>query len=238
LRSLQNGTGTLYGTDPFKPIIFVGEWVNGFRCGHGTSFNRGQETYVGGWKDDAKHGIGTYYKEGKTLYNGHWEADQYHGYGQEYYLDIDIIGRNKYSGHWEHGMMSGYGVAYDIGGAVLYEGHWEKNLRHGFGKSYSAKFGMYTMPDASNTLVYIGQNEHNRCANIGRMYDHVGKCEFVMHRWGHGKKVLQKINFGIKYTRSGEIVSYREKLETNDLATHYVNWTYRDDSESGDSYHD
>jgi antitoxin component YwqK of YwqJK toxin-antitoxin module len=219
-------------------MIFVGEWVNGFRCGHGTSFNRGQENYVGAWKDDAKHGIGTYYKEGKTLYNGQWEADQYHGYGQEYYLDIDIIGRNKYSGHWEHGMMSGYGVAYDIGGAVLYEGHWEKNLRNGFGKSYSAKFGMYTMPDASNTLVYIGHNEHNRCANIGRMYDHDGKCEFVMHRWGDAKKVLQKINFGIKYSRSGEIVSYRANLETNDLATHYVNWTYRDDSESGDSYQD
>lgn len=214
----------------------MGDWVDGVRCGHGSSFYGGEKTYVGGWKDDAKHGIGTCYQEGMTLYNGQWEADQYHGYGQEYYLDIK--GSNRYRGHWQNGMMSGYGVAYDLGGAVLYDGQWEKNVRHGFGISYSAKFGMFQMPDASNTLVYIGLNEHNRCTNIGRMYDHGGKCEFVMHRWGRAKKVLQQINFGIKYSRSGEIVSYRENLETSDLATHYVNWTYMDDQESGDSYDD
>lgn len=82
------------GTYSFKTgATYDGEWIGGFRDGHG----------IQQWPDGAR-------------YEGYWKDNRAHGKGKFTHIDGDI-----YDGHWVNDKANGYGVYHHINGA-MYEG--------------------------------------------------------------------------------------------------------------------
>ncbi|MBF0278768.1 MAG: tetratricopeptide repeat protein [SAR324 cluster bacterium] len=119
-----NGQGQLVSKKGF--IIYEGQWVNGKRHGHGTSFfheNPEIKEYEGQWKAGKFDGQGIYSYIYGGKYQGQFQNGQHHGQGILYSSD----GSKYYEGQWENGEIHGQGTQYAKDGSVVYEGQWENS---------------------------------------------------------------------------------------------------------------
>ena len=67
----RSGRGTFYDDNGIK--LYDGDWENGVRMGHGSSYRNGALVYDGLWKDDQPHGNGAVFtSEGEKWYEGDW----------------------------------------------------------------------------------------------------------------------------------------------------------------------
>lgn len=130
--------------------IYIGEWLNGKRDGHGKHIWNNGDVYSGEWKDDMQHGwgksnwvdascyTGNYIKNikegtGEYLWKdgskfvGEWKANEMDGHGEYQWVD----GR-KYIGSWKRSKMDGYGVFFWPDGRQ-FAGNWKQSLKHGEG---------------------------------------------------------------------------------------------------------
>lgn len=58
-----------------KQIVYVGDYSNGVRSGHGEEYKSGELYYSGSWKNDMKEGKGIMYDNGRVYYEGDWKED-------------------------------------------------------------------------------------------------------------------------------------------------------------------
>lgn len=80
----RSGEGILY--DDNKDILYQGNWENGIRTGHGSSYRNGTLVYEGLWKDDQPNGNGTVFSsEGEKMYEGDWNMGKLSINRQQYF---------------------------------------------------------------------------------------------------------------------------------------------------------
>eukprot|EP01088_Endostelium_zonatum_P006125 TRINITY_DN1822_c0_g2_i1.p1 TRINITY_DN1822_c0_g2~~TRINITY_DN1822_c0_g2_i1.p1 ORF type:complete len:929 (-),score=281.68 TRINITY_DN1822_c0_g2_i1:389-3175(-) len=145
-----HGKGTLKSDSTGK--IYMGEWVKGYKEGHGVMDYGNGERYEGGWKGGKKNGQGTWvgrdksevryvggWKDGKkegsgrceyadgSLYDGMWKEGKRQGNGRMEYSNGEV-----YVGQWKGGKENGAGVyQYGKNGAVEVTGKWSKGMLEG-----------------------------------------------------------------------------------------------------------
>ena len=105
--------------------VYVGNFVNGKKCGKGKmTFPDGCE-YEGDWENDQKHGKGKYtWPDGET-YVGNYPNGKKHGKGKMKYANWD-----EYFGEWEDGRKHGKGKYTSSRGNIII-GEWEKGVMNG-----------------------------------------------------------------------------------------------------------
>ncbi|KAF5273989.1 hypothetical protein FQA39_LY01104 [Lamprigera yunnana] len=112
--------------------VFVGEWKNSLKEGHGSYLSRSYKLYEGEWYNDFRHGFGvSCWRDNDKVfhleYRGAWKKGFQHGFGMKQYPDESVyIGYLKYSNR--HGM----GQMWYVDGSY-YDGEWKNDLRHGLG---------------------------------------------------------------------------------------------------------
>ena len=117
-------------TNPLKPKVYEGSFINDEKDGHGFEQFVSGATYTGGYKRGKAEGKGVYHWPDGEIYEGEWRNGNKHGYG---------VWRGKhgdsYIGQWVDGKAQGYGV-HTWANGDKYEGEWHKNLRHGSGSDF------------------------------------------------------------------------------------------------------
>ena len=80
----RHGKGTLRWAEGVAG--YVGDWLNGKRCGYGMCLYQDGDRFYGEWSDDRWHGKGVKVEENGLVVVGTWEADQFHGLMKTYTL--------------------------------------------------------------------------------------------------------------------------------------------------------
>ncbi|KAK2956005.1 putative serine/threonine protein kinase [Blattamonas nauphoetae] len=126
----HHGKGTVTYYDASGEIIeqYVGDWVDGLKCGKGVMTCSDGKKYDGSWKNDLFHGEGELTYPNGNIYKGTFSRGRREGKGVLMYVD----GR-KYDGSWKDNNADGYGSFVYICGDV-YEGEWKRTKKHGKGK--------------------------------------------------------------------------------------------------------
>ena len=113
-----------------RRILYVGEFREGKRCGHGSLYNKdGTLLYKGKWKNDRPHGQGvSYHSNGCPFVDGIWK-------GGNPSSDCTVHDENHiliYQGLWEHYDKHGFRFDFKTG-EILYDGMFRHGLPHGKG---------------------------------------------------------------------------------------------------------
>jgi hypothetical protein len=173
--------------------VYVGEWKNGLRSGHGTYTLLNKDSYTGGWKDGKKHGRGTYTWVNGDSYVGGWKNGQQHGHGVYHaakghsydgnWLGGMPHGQGTYTGagtkkdvwvcEWREGKQHGYGTCTYACGSV-YEGEWKCGKLHGHG----------TLTDMRG-VVYVGGWRDGKRHGEGAVTESSGKA--YSGKWEDGE---------------------------------------------------
>lgn len=121
---LLNGIGTYYYYDLNQ--TYVGEWVNGKRCGQGNLSTNEALLYEGDWKDDEKNGYGSFITE-EIKYSGYFQNNKMHGEGNWVHSIGDL-----YQGTFVNGLKCGLGKMHCKSG-YNYEGFFKNDKYEGKG---------------------------------------------------------------------------------------------------------
>jgi DNA-binding CsgD family transcriptional regulator len=119
-------------------MIYVGEWVNGVKHGHGELTWPSGATYEGEWKNDKSHGHGTEKFSDGSVFTGTWSNDKIVGGG----VHIRPTGE-RYEGEYENHKKNGQGTMNWADG-VVYTGSWKDDQMHGPGVEVEVDGGRYT----------------------------------------------------------------------------------------------
>lgn len=107
--------------------IYIGEFVNGLRSGHGQqSFGNG-DSYAGEWRDGLIHGKGVYNWVDHSKYVGTFIEGVMQGKGI-----LTLQNGESYDGEWKNGLADGMGEYSKTDGSK-YMGKHSEGKRHGNG---------------------------------------------------------------------------------------------------------
>lgn len=160
--SIRDGLYHGFGVYTTKWAMYIGEWKNGKKNGHGRLRTGSQqyvligtfandkivngkivfddgEHYVGELDDDVEHGKGTYTWVNGDTYTGLWNQGVKQGYGV-YTWGSEPQKGDRYEGDWNNNCQTGAGTYWWNDGRV-YRGMWRDHMRN--------EQGIFTFPDGA-----------------------------------------------------------------------------------------
>lgn len=182
------GEGTYWWSD--NGAVYIGEWKNNLRHGHGVMQYSSEEWYDGEWCEGFEHGIGRRRYENGDIYIGEWKLGSCTGKGK--YISSEYT----YEGNFLNFLMHGYGKKILPNGDV-YEGEFVDDQACGKGRYICADDGSWFYGDWENNVrvygemhfsdndfaqYHVGEYRDGRINGKGVLYDHERKIydgEFV-----------------------------------------------------------
>lgn len=126
------------GTFSDGESVYVGQWCNGEKHGHGEEKWIGDEvSYSGAYAEGTKHGHGHYKWSDGTFYDGQFSHDEMSGFGTH------SDGEGVYTGQFEESVRHGVG-SYQFEDGSKYEGQFSYGDRLGDGRLQWADGQIYT----------------------------------------------------------------------------------------------
>lgn len=149
----RSGKGDLRNLD--SPQLYVGEFFEGERWGHGREVCADGTEYVGDWRDGIREGWGTATYSDGGVYRGFWKSGARHG--SSIFTAAD---GSRYEGEWHLDCQHGHGNLERADGAK-YEGLFRKGAIFGQGTMYAAAAFSNPAPECgvwmrSCTIVSLG----------------------------------------------------------------------------------
>uniref|UniRef100_A0A0A9VYX7 MORN repeat-containing protein 3 n=2 Tax=Lygus hesperus TaxID=30085 RepID=A0A0A9VYX7_LYGHE len=127
----------LYRTIPPSPTSKLMERVKRNGLKH-SIFNADRDVYVGEWKNDGKEGHGSFKtRSGKVLYEGEWVNGKAEGYGVLCHQGDHKRYNIHYEGFWKNGKPQAKGYNHYKDGSY-YKGGWANGARNGYGQMWYA----------------------------------------------------------------------------------------------------
>lgn len=117
--------------------IYIGEWKNGLKEGHGVLAWPDGSRYEGSFVNDKANGFGKLTHAEGDIYEGMWSEDKANGEGTYLYSDGRI-----YKGDWLNDKQHGKGLEIWPDG-VKYQGDFAEGKKHGQGKLCFADGSVY-----------------------------------------------------------------------------------------------
>lgn len=100
-------------------LQYDGEWVSGFREGHGSQFYWTGEAYHGELVQNKRHGHGRMEYKCGDVYEGQWLRDRKHGMGTHFFANGDC-----FVGYFAADKRQGLGTMYWLSRGKKYAGEW------------------------------------------------------------------------------------------------------------------
>ena len=133
--------------------IYIGNYVNKKRNGHGKLILADQSYYEGNFKDGLFDGNG-YYKTKTYIYKGEFLSNKKNGKGKLEYLNKKSV----YEGEFKNDMKNGYGEEKYNDGS-MYKGYFVNNMKEGK--------GILTLKKEKNNSVYEGEFKKDKICGRG-----------------------------------------------------------------------
>lgn len=203
-------------------VLFIGEYEDNHREGHGREKYWDGSIYEGTWKNGLKDGNGVLQiPEISVSYKQTWKNGILK-YGQD--IERNQNGDIVFSGEYKNNLRDGSGIERHDDGTI-FDGYWKRGLRHGKGVLYDSdrtynqtwkrggiKHGTVVERNQNGTVVYEGEYRDNKRGGYGTEYYENG-CRYTGH-WKnglkHGRGVLYIPNTNVSYDeewRNGKIMS-------------------------------
>jgi hypothetical protein len=126
----EEGKYSGYGVmDYHNGSHYIGQWLNGFRHGHGIWKNPSASyivLYEGEFLEGRRHGVGKSTRADGAIHEGLYAFDLYSGAGK-----LTLSPDDKYEGQFEQNCYDGKGIL--ISKTEKYEGLFKLGRKHGFG---------------------------------------------------------------------------------------------------------
>ena len=100
-------------------LQYDGEWVSGFREGHGSQLYWTGEAYHGELVQNKRHGHGRMEYKCGDVYEGQWVRDRKHGMGTHFFANGDC-----FVGYFASDKRQGLGTMYWLSRGKKYAGEW------------------------------------------------------------------------------------------------------------------